>query len=84
MKASEWAKERKQWFKDHPRDWYVCHYCSLSLHQNQTTLDHTNNRKHKGDIVPCCVWCNTEKGSISHDRYVEKRHPNHECNLGEI
>lgn len=79
MKASEWAKERKQWFKDNPQPYYVCHYCNLSLMPAQTTLDHTNNRKHEGTLVPACFNCNAKKGSISHNRYVARFHPNHQC-----
>lgn len=83
MKASEWARERKQWFKDHPQDYYVCHYSNLSLMPSETTLDHTNNRKHEGTLVPCSFMDNARKGSMSHDRYVAKYYPDHECDLGD-
>ena len=84
MKKSEWDKERKQWFIDNPADWYVCHYCHLSMLKSDTTLDHENNRRHKGRLLPCCFMDNARKGSTSHGRYVTKYYPDHECEgLGE-
>lgn len=68
----QWLKVRKQWFKDHPQDWYVCYICHKSLVPAETTLDHVIPRSRRPDLryepsnlKPCCWPCNTEKGSKS-------------------
>ena len=78
-KALAWVAERNQWFEDHPADAYYCHYCGGTMDRDHTTLDHENNRNHKGRLLPCCWFDNGRKGSTSHDRYVQKYYPNHIC-----
>ena len=79
MKKQVWEAERKKWFRENDQEYYNCHYCMKLMDKKNTTLDHENNRNHKGRLLPCCYWCNSKKGSVSHDRYVEKYHPNHNC-----
>ncbi len=74
-----WQEEREQWFIDNPGPTYLCHYCEVSMEKQWTTLDHEDNRNHKGRILPCCWFDNSRKGSVSHDRYVAKYYPNHKC-----
>jgi len=71
-RGKEWPKIRKQWFKDNPRDWYVCYLCNRSLMPEDTTLDHVipksnaRNFAHRHDsdnLKPCCWTCNGSKGS---------------------
>lgn len=78
-KAKAWAEERKQWFIDHPEGVYTCHYCGGQMDARNTTLDHENNRNHDGRILPACWMDNGRKGSISHDKYVERYYPEHRC-----
>lgn len=78
-KAKEWDKQRTQWFRDNPKEYYNCHYCLGSMDERNTTLDHENNRNHPGRILECCYLCNSRKGSVSHDRYVDKYHKGHVC-----
>lgn len=78
-KAKAWANERQQWFLNHPAFSYQCHYCGGWMDKRNTTLDHENNRNHKGRLFPCCWFDNGRKGSISHDKYVEKYYKEHEC-----
>lgn len=74
-KAKAWADERTQWIIDNPPDEYGYWYCYLMatplcpkrLDADQLTIDHTNNRNHKGILLPCCVYCNGWKGSRSLD-----------------
>lgn len=79
-KALEWQRVRKQWFIDHPQDYYTCHYCKRSMEARNTTLDHKENRNHddanRGEnLVPCCYWDNSRKGSVSYERYLAKYYP---------
>lgn len=83
-KALAWIVERKQWFKDHPQDVYYCHYCRRGMDQQNTTLDHENNRNHSGRLLPCCWFDNNRKGSISHDKYVAMYYPHHVCGRIEV
>lgn len=78
-RALAWKAEREQWFLDNPDNIYVCHYCKCWMDQQNTTLDHENNRNHAGRLFPCCWMDNGRKGSVSHDRYIAKYYPDHIC-----
>lgn len=78
-KAEAWDEEREQWFIDNPAEIYACHYCYCAMDKQNTTLDHENNRNHKGRLLPCCWFDNGRKGSMSHDNYVKKYYPGHKC-----
>lgn len=73
---TKWLKRRKQWFKDHPADYYICYICGRGMMPNETTIDHViprsnarnyANRDDDDNLKPCCWTCNMEKGS-KHDK----------------
>jgi len=44
----------------------ICHYCHLKFDPKDLTMDHIvplsrGGRSTKGNIVPCCMKCNSEK-----------------------
>lgn len=43
-----------------------CYYCAQNLDKEEVTMDHVvpiaqGGRSNKGNVVPCCKSCNTEK-----------------------
>jgi 5-methylcytosine-specific restriction endonuclease McrA len=82
----KWLKFRIAWFDTNPPDeygFYHCYYCTYfnlgsSLTRKETTLDHYRSRSahpelrfNEDNIVPCCWWHNSDKGSIDGDKYIE-------------
>jgi 5-methylcytosine-specific restriction endonuclease McrA len=73
--GKEWAKARRQWFKDHPGEYFYCSLriskqCPGATRREETTLDHIISRSRRPDLrfdpdnlQPACQWCNAEKGS---------------------
>jgi 5-methylcytosine-specific restriction enzyme A len=58
----------------------VCHYCGNRFSAKELTMDHIvpvskGGRTTKGNVVPCCKTCNTEKKSkllMEWDKYLNK------------
>jgi 5-methylcytosine-specific restriction endonuclease McrA len=47
----------------------MCHYCGRSVPPKELTMDHVvplvrGGRSTKGNVVPCCKECNTNKKSL--------------------
>lgn len=73
----EWDKARRQWFKDHPGEWFYCSLrispkCPGATRREETTLDHDISRTRdpslrivQANLQPACQWCNELKGSRS-------------------
>ena len=80
----EWTITRNEWFKANASSsgYYYCHYCGKPMLMQEATLDHKQNRSnHKNlvhdfsNLVPCCMPCNTLKGSMSYEKFCEKYFP---------
>jgi 5-methylcytosine-specific restriction enzyme A len=58
----------------------VCHYCGNRFSAKELTMDHIvpvskGGKTTKGNVVPCCKTCNTEKKSkllMEWDKYLNK------------
>jgi 5-methylcytosine-specific restriction endonuclease McrA len=82
---AKWMKVRGKWMQDNaPADgyWY-CHYCGTPLTTDTLTLDHIIARSKRPDLryamtnlIPCCYFDNSQKGSLSYKQYVKKYYPN--------
>ena|ERR1700751_2246848 len=78
--GKQWMDTRAQWLKlNNPP--YTCHYCGCELSIFSVTLDHLHARSRRPDLrneldnlVPSCMLCNVNKGSLSHDEYVHECH----------
>jgi 5-methylcytosine-specific restriction enzyme A len=72
LRASQWWK--RQVAKG------LCHYCGNRFSSKELTMDHIvpiskGGRTTKGNVVPCCKTCNTEKKSkllMEWDKYLKK------------
>lgn len=58
LRNSQWWKRR--------RSTGICHYCGKNFPPKELTMDHVvpiarGGRSTKGNLVPCCKTCNTEK-----------------------
>ena len=47
----------------------ICHYCHRPIPPRELTMDHVvplvrGGRSTKGNVVPCCKDCNTQKKSL--------------------
>ena len=77
--ANRWQATRRQWFKVNHSENYYCHYCGRFLLKNEVELDHYLSRSRRPDLrfelsnlVPACHTCNTGKGSMSGDEFLNK------------
>lgn len=83
--ANKWLKFRQEYLDNHPPDdsgFYHCIYCvemglSSFLTRRQVTLDHWHSRTRRpelkfddSNIVFCCAWHNSDKGSKSGKEYL--------------
>jgi 5-methylcytosine-specific restriction enzyme A len=58
----------------------LCHYCGSRFSPKELTMDHIvpiskGGKTTKGNVVPCCKTCNTEKKSkllMEWDKYLNK------------
>jgi len=58
----------------------VCHYCNRPTPSRELTMDHVvplvrGGRSTKGNVVPCCKECNTQKKHLlpmEWEAYLEK------------
>lgn len=80
-KSAEWLEARNSWLQANPKNWR-CHYCDKELTIETLTLDHKeprgsnpNLRTDLNNLVPCCYFDNSRKGSISYDKYIAKYYP---------
>lgn len=81
--AKEKAKARelrkKQWWKSQV-DRGICHYCGAKVPSADITMDHVvplirGGKSTKGNIVPACKKCNSEKKHmlpIEWEEYISK------------
>jgi len=58
---------RTQWWKRRCAAG-ICHYCGKKLPAKELTMDHIvpiakGGKSTKGNVVPCCADCNTQKKS---------------------
>ena len=75
----KWLETRDKWLEGHKAPYYFCHYCNKMMTRTELTLDHYKSRsrypalRYKlSNLVPCCLTCNTDKGSLDGDKYLEK------------
>lgn len=83
-----WIDTRKEWIAKNPPDsrgYWQCYLqttplCPRNLDLGQLTLDHVQPRGSNialrtdlDNLQPACVFCNSDKGSQSLDRYREKQ-----------
>ncbi len=59
---------RTQWWKNR-RAQGRCHYCGARVHPHSLTMDHVvplarGGLTVRGNVVPCCKQCNTQKQSL--------------------
>lgn len=73
---SMWEHTRNKWFKDNWAESYECYLCGRYLLPTETTLDHIKPRSSNpelryemSNLAPCCMTCNTLKGSQSLENY---------------
>jgi len=64
-KARARELRRSQWWKNR-RGRGVCHYCGARVPPRELTMDHVvplvrGGRSTRGNVVPCCKTCNTQK-----------------------
>lgn len=69
----KWARTRKSWKKHNPpnhQGYYICYICGKWVNEEEVTLDHIIPRSRDpklryrfDNIQPCCLKCNTQKGS---------------------
>jgi 5-methylcytosine-specific restriction endonuclease McrA len=72
LRATQWWKRRLA--KG------ICHYCGRRFAAKELTMDHIvpvskGGKTTKGNVVPCCKECNTEKKSkllMEWDTYLKK------------
>lgn len=69
-KARARELRKSHWWKNKIQDAAKCHYCSLSLQPEETTMDHVvplsrGGKSTKGNIVISCKTCNTEKADCT-------------------
>lgn len=77
-----WDRTRRQWFKDHPQEWFYCALkispnCPGAMRREETTLDHTLARSRRPDLrndqtnlQPACWPCNEMKGSRESTAFI--------------
>lgn len=76
QKARELRNSR--WWKNLCASGVSCYYCHKPLKANEVTMDHVvpiseGGLSVKGNVVPCCKKCNSEKKASSLiDRLLEK------------
>ncbi len=71
MRQSQWWKRRC--------DKGVCYWCEAAVPPTELTMDHVvplarGGKSTKGNVVPCCKRCNTEKKQrlpMEWDTYLE-------------
>jgi 5-methylcytosine-specific restriction endonuclease McrA len=61
MRNSQWWKRKC--------DKGVCYYCGCSISPKELTMDHIvpiarGGKTTKGNVVPCCKECNTQKKQL--------------------
>jgi 5-methylcytosine-specific restriction endonuclease McrA len=66
-KAKARELRQSQWWKNR-RGRGVCHYCGQRVPPRELTMDHVvpivrGGRSTKGNVVPCCKTCNSQKQS---------------------
>lgn len=68
--AKEWEKTKREWFKLHPAEFYICYLCGMIKPKSEITLDHVLPRSARPDLrnnldnlKPACWTCNSIKGS---------------------
>lgn len=59
-----------------------CLYCDCTLHEKNRTHDHMRPLSRGGvhsaaNIAPCCLDCNSGKGSMLFDKWIARLAPNH-------
>ena len=59
------ALKKSQWWKNEIAKG-ICHYCGWHFKSSELTMDHIvpisrGGKSSKGNVVPCCKKCNTEK-----------------------
>ena len=70
---------RSQWWKNR-RATGVCHYCGRTFAPQELTMDHVvplarGGRTTRGNVVPCCKECNSQKQSlipVEWEEYLER------------
>jgi 5-methylcytosine-specific restriction endonuclease McrA len=77
--GNKWIETRKLWFSLHNTPTYMCYICEKLMPKSETTLDHKLSRgRHPelryvlDNLAPCCLPCNTAKGSLDVDEYLNK------------
>lgn len=82
--GAAWLEFRLNWIAMHMNKdgGWPCHYCGTFLTPDILTLDHKTARSKRPDlrldddnIVPCCAFDNTRKGSMSYERYCQQFYP---------
>jgi len=75
----KWAQTRNKWLQANGTD-HNCHYCGKRLDISTLTLDHKLSRSRRPDLrhaesnlVPSCLQCNEDKGSLSPEEYEQKK-----------
>jgi 5-methylcytosine-specific restriction endonuclease McrA len=72
LRASQWWKRK--------RSGGVCHYCRGNFRPQELTMDHIvpiirGGRSTKGNVVPCCKQCNSNKKHmlpVEWEEYLDK------------
>jgi len=64
-RANAKALRKSQWWQDKLNQG-ICHYCGKQFPRDELTMDHIvpvarGGTSTKGNIVPCCKQCNSDK-----------------------
>ncbi len=77
--TKKWIETKAKWFEINKAAYYFCYICGKSMTRSQLTLDHIQSRSRHpelrfvlSNLAPCCWDCNTAKGSLSLEQYMEK------------
>ena len=71
---------KSQWWLDQLNAG-ICHYCGQKLPREELTMDHIvpvsrGGKSNKGNIVPCCKQCNSDKKYLTPvEMLLRKKNP---------
>ena len=70
LRAGDWWRNRRGAGR--------CYYCERPFHPDDLSMDHKHpiargGRSTKGNVVPCCKECNTEKGYMMLSEWIAQR-----------
>jgi 5-methylcytosine-specific restriction endonuclease McrA len=75
----QWIETRDNWLEQNKAPYYFCYICDKMMTRTELTLDHIESRSRRPELRyvlknlrPCCAKCNSDKGSLGLEEYLEK------------